>query len=135
MVMKTFSTDPISEMLTKIRNASAVSIEAVEIPFSKLKYEIAKILERKIFVDKVRQKKRREGSAIEIILKYEQKIPVISGIKRISKPGQRIYHRYTEIRRVKGGYGTAIVSTSKGLITDEEAKKQKVGGEIICEIW
>ncbi|OQX00939.1 30S ribosomal protein S8 [Candidatus Parcubacteria bacterium A4] len=135
MVKNTFSTDPISEMLTNIRNASAVSIEVVDVPFSRLKYEIAKILERKSFVEKVKQKKKKEGMIIEISLKYDQKAPAISGIKRVSKPGQRIYRKYSEIRRVKGGYGVAIVSTSKGLITDEEAKRQKVGGEIIAEIW
>lgn len=126
--------DPISDMLTSIRNAIAVKKSTVFVPFSKLKYEIAKLLEKEGFVEKIR-KKGKKRVFIEIDLKYSQEGPVIQGIKRISKPGQRIYLPYTKIKKVKAGYGIAIISTSRGLMTDREAKKRKLGGEIICEIW
>jgi len=127
--------DPISDMLTIIRNAQAVRKETVNVPFSNLKYEIAKVLEKEGFLKKVGKQGKKTRKKIEIILKYDSGAPVISGLKRISKPGQRIYKKRREIKRVKGGYGKTIISTSKGLMTDREAKKQKLGGEIICEIW
>jgi len=127
--------DPISDMLTIIRNALAVKKETVSIPFSNLKYEIARILEKKDLVEKVEKKGKKVKKNIEITLKYQDGVPVISGLKRISKPGQRIYLDSRKIKKVKGGYGIAIISTSRGLLTNEEAKKQKVGGEILCEIW
>lgn len=127
--------DPISNMLTVIRNALAVGHPKVDIPFSNLKFEIAKILEREKLVEKIEKKGRKTGKFIELTLKYIEKQPALSGLKRISKPGQRIYKNFREIRPVKGGYGLAIISTSRGLMTDKEARKQKVGGEVICEIW
>ena len=127
--------DPISDMLTIIRNALAVKKDTVSIPFSNLKYEIAKILQKKEFVEKVEKKGKKVRKNIEITLKYQDGVPVISGLKRVSKPGQRIYIDSRRIKKVKGGYGISIISTSKGLMTNEEAKKQKVGGEILCEIW
>lgn len=135
--------DPIADMLNRIRNALMVLHLTVSIPFSKLKYEIAKILEKEGFIEKVEKKGRKEKKVIEITLKKEEiseesgeKIkPAISGLKRISKPGQRIYAGAKEIKRVRGGYGTAIISTPKGIMTDKEARKKKLGGEIICEIW
>ncbi len=126
--------DPISNMLTSIRNALAVGQPMVSFPFSKLKYELGEILKRNGFVEKV-EKKGRAKKFIEIRLKYENKIPAISGLKRISKPGQRIYFPYRKIKRVKDGYGIAIISTSKGLLTNKEVRRQKLGGEVICEIW
>ncbi len=126
--------DPISNMLTAIRNSLAVGHAAVSLPFSKFKYEIGEIFKKQGFVEKV-EKKGRIKKSIEITLRYKDKIPVISGLKKISKPGQRIYLPYKKIKRVKGGYGTAIISTSKGLMTDREARRQKLGGEILCEIW
>ena len=128
-------TDPIADMLNRIRNAQAVLKETVDIPISNLKYEVAKILEKGGFVSGVEKKGKKAKKVIEITLKYNEKIPVISGLKRISKPGQRIYKRAKELKSVKGGYGIAIISTSKGLMTDKEARKQKLGGEVICEIW
>jgi small subunit ribosomal protein S8 len=128
-------TDPISDMLNRIRNAQAVFHPTVEIPFSNLKYEIAKILAKNGFIEKVEKKRRKVKKSIEITLKYENKTPAISGLKRISKPGQRIYSDFRKIKKVKGGYGIAIISTSKGLMTDKEARKQKLGGEVLCEIW
>ena len=135
-------TDPITDMLNRIRNSQAVLKETVLIPFSQFKYEIAKVLERQGFIKKVDKKGRKEGKNIEIDLKYEQdedtkkKVkPGIAGLKRVSKPGQRIYAGANEIKPVRGGFGMSIISTPKGLMTDKEAKKQKLGGEVICEIW
>jgi small subunit ribosomal protein S8 len=128
-------TDPISDMLNRIRNAQAVLKETVDIPFSDLKYGIAKILEKKGFITKVEKKGKKVRRTVEITLKYNAKQPAISGLKRISKPGQRIYKNAKEIKPVKGGYGVAVISTSKGLMTDKEARKKKLGGEILCEIW
>jgi small subunit ribosomal protein S8 len=128
-------TDPIADMLNRIKNAQAVNHPTVEMPFSNFKYEIAKILEKNGFVEKIEKKGRKARKTMEIILKYRDKAPVISGIRRISKPGQRIYLSSGEIKKVKEGYGMAILSTSKGLMTDREAKKQKMGGEVLCEIW
>lgn len=127
--------DSISDMLNRIRNAQSVLKEQVFIPFSNLKYEIAKILEKQGFVKKTEKRGRKTKKIIEIDLKYIKKIPAISGLKRISKPGQRIYKNFKEIKPVRGGYGMAIISTSRGLMTNKEARKQKMGGEIICEIW
>ena len=132
-------TDPIADMLNRIRNAQAVLKETVVIPFSSLKYEIAKILEKQELVEKLEKKGRKPRKVLEITLKYlsagRTSSPVISGLKRISKPGQRVYTGSKEIRPVRGGYGISIISTPKGLMTNKEAKRKKLGGEIICEIW
>lgn len=129
-------TDPIADMLTSIRNAQKVQKDTVDIPFSNLKYEIAKILEKKGFVGKLNKEGRKTTRIIKISLKYvEDKSPVISGLKRISKPGQRVYKRFKEIKPIKSGFGIAIISTPKGLMTDKEARKQGLGGEVICEVW
>ena len=128
-------TDPIADMLNRIRNAQAVSHPTVVFPFSKFKYEIAKILQKEGFVGEVEKQKRKEEKIIKINLKYSEKKPVISGLKRISKPGQRIYTLAKNIKSVCSGYGIAIISNSKGLMTNKEARKRKLGGEIICEIW
>lgn len=128
-------TDPITDLLNRIRNAQAVSHPKTEVPFSNLKYEIAKILERKGFIEKVEKKGKKTKKIIEITLKYDKKTPAISILRRISKPGQRIYLKAREIKPVKGGYGTTIISTSRGLMTDKEARRQKLGGEILCEIF
>ena len=128
--------DPTTNMLNSIKNAQAVLLPQVEVDFSNLKYEIAKILARKGFIDKaVKAGKGAAGKTLEIVLKYDNKVPAISGIKRVSKPGQRIYLPAQKIKSVRGGYGFSIISTSKGLMTGSEAKKQNLGGEIICEFW
>jgi len=127
--------DPIADMLTTIRNALAVDHQTVSVSFSNIKYEIGKILKREGFVENVEKKGRGVKKNIEITLKYEQKKPAISSLKMISKPGQRIYFSWKKIKPVKSGYGIAIISTSKGLMTNKEARKQKLGGEVICEIW
>lgn len=113
--------DSISDMLTRIRNAQAVGHETTVIPFSTLKLKIAEILVKENFIKELKKIKRNESKFIRISLKYaEDGLPVISGLKRISKPGQRIYKKAKEIRRVRDGYGTAIISTSKGLLIDRE---------------
>lgn len=137
--------DIISDLLNQIRNAQAVSKETVEIPFSNFKYEIAKILEKEKFVEKVEKKGKKTKRSLEITLKYlpeaaspkesREKTPAISSLKRISRPGQRIYLSAKKVKKVKGGYGIAIISTPQGLMTDQEARKKKLGGEIIAEIW
>jgi len=127
--------DPISDMLIRIKNAQAVLHPTVEIPFSNFKYELAKILAKNGFIGTVEKKGRKTKKYIEIALKYKEGIQAISGLRKVSKPGQRIYTNFKKIRKVKGGYGMAIISTPKGLMTDREAKKQKLGGEIVCEIW
>jgi small subunit ribosomal protein S8 len=126
---------PIADMLNRIRNAQAVQKETVEVPFSNMNLEIAKILEKNDFVGKAEKKGKKTKKIIEIALKYDGKDPAVSGLKVISKPGQRIYVQSKNIKNVRGGYGISIVSTSKGLMTNKEARKQKVGGELICEVW
>ncbi|MBL7142134.1 MAG: 30S ribosomal protein S8 [Candidatus Pacebacteria bacterium] len=128
-------TDPVADMLNTIKNAQAVNHPTVEVVFSNFKYEIAKLLERQGFISGIDKKGRKNRKTMEITLKYEDKIPAISGLKKVSKPGQRIYVNSTRIKRVKDGHGMAVISTSKGLMTDKEARKQKRGGEILCEIW
>jgi len=128
-------TDPISDMLTRIRNAQAVKRKTVVIPFSKLKLSLAKILEKQAIVGKVASQGRKINKVIEIGLKYEQGRPIIDTIKRISKPGRRIYIKKDELRPIRQGYGLIIISTSQGLMTNEQAKKKGLGGEVICEIW
>jgi len=128
-------TDPIADMLNRIRNAQAVSKKTVDVPYSKMNLHIGKILEQQGFVLKMEPQKHKMKKVLEIVLKYRDKAPEIAGLKRISKPGLRVYRPSHEIRRVKGGYGIAIFSTSKGIMTDKEAKKQNVGGEVLCEIW
>jgi len=127
--------DPVSDMLTSIRNALAVKHATVVLPFSNFKYGIAKIFEKEGFIEKIEKKGKRLKRLIEITLKYTDDISAISGLKRVSKPGQRIYSDWKKIKKVKGGYGMAIISTSKGLMTNKNARKNKLGGEIICEIW
>ncbi|XOB40425.1 MAG: 30S ribosomal protein S8 [Candidatus Nealsonbacteria bacterium] len=127
--------DPIADMLTSIRNAQAVSKETVEVPFSKLKFGLVKILEKEGFIEKIEKKGRGVKKIIEIKLKYEDKKSAISYLKRISKPGQRIYFKSQGLKPVRSGYGITIISTSKGLMTGREAKKKKIGGEVLCQVW
>jgi small subunit ribosomal protein S8 len=128
-------TDPISDMIIRIVNAQAVLHPTVSIPFSNFKYEIAKILEKQGFVAKVEEKGKKIKRIIEITLKYNDKVPAISGLRRISKPGQKIYAEAKEIKKVKGGYGMSIISTPQGLMINSEARKKKIGGEVILEVW
>ena len=128
-------TDPITDMLNRIRNAQAVLKSEVSIPFSKLKYEIAKILMEEGFVDNIKRVKKKTNKIIEITLKYNKNISAVSGLKRVSKSSQRVYIRASEIKPVREGRGIAILSTSKGLMTNKKARRLKLGGEVLCEIW
>ncbi|MBI5071192.1 MAG: 30S ribosomal protein S8 [Deltaproteobacteria bacterium] len=129
-------TDPIGDMLTRIRNASNARHEKVVIPASRLKVRIAEVLKEEGFIkDFVRHEDGPQG-AITVLLKYAQdRSPVITDIKRVSKPGLRRYVPTDSIPRVLNGMGIAILSTSKGVLVDREARKQKVGGELICTVW
>ena len=129
-------TDPIADMLTRIRNANMVSHETVEVPASKLKIEIAKILKSEGFITDYEVKESGKFKVIVITLKYDKnKKPVISKLERISKPGLRTYHKAKTLPKVLGGLGVAIISTSKGLLTDRKARKENVGGEVLCYIY
>lgn len=128
--------DPIADMLTRIRNAVLVNKTEVIIPFSKVKFEVGKILNREGFIERIEKTDEfdKKRPFLRIILKYKDKSPVVREITRISKPGRRIYQGYKEIPKILPSLGILIVSTSRGLMTNTEAKQQKVGGEVICEI-
>ncbi len=128
-------TDPIGDMLTRIRNATRVGKRVVEMPASNLRREVAKILVRRNFVQKFVIVDDGKQGVLKILLKYTDGQPAIQGIQRISAPGRRTYANVTRIPKVMNGMGMAIVSTSKGLLTDYEAREQNVGGEIICKVW
>lgn len=128
--------DPIADMLTRIRNANTVRHETVELPASKIKKEIAEILKREGFIRDAEYIDDNKQGIIRIFLKYgPNQERVITGLKRISKPGLRVYAKSTEVPRVLGGLGIAILSTSKGVLTDKEARQSKSGGEVLCYIW
>lgn len=129
-------TDPIADMLTRIRNANMVSHETVEIPASKLKIELAKLLKSEGFIADYEVKEDGKFKSIVVTLKYdERRKPVISKLERISKPGLRSYSKAKNLPKVLGGLGVAIVSTSKGLLTDRKARKENIGGEVLCYIY
>ncbi len=128
-------TDPIADMLNRIVNAQAVAKPDVLVPFSKFKYELALVLAKEDLIAKVEKMGKKVNKQIKIDIPYDGKVPVIEGLRKVSKPGQRIYIASKDIRKVRGGYGLAIISTPKGLLTDQQARRSKVGGEIICEIW
>lgn len=128
--------DPIADMLTRIRNANVVRHETVEMPASKVKKQIAEILKREGFIRDAEYIEDNKQGIIRIFLKYgPNQERVITGLKRISKPGLRVYTQSTEIPRVLGGLGIAIISTSKGVMTDKEARQVKSGGEVVCYVW
>lgn len=134
--------DPISDMLSTMRNAVAKKKERVDVPFSGVKMNIAKVLKDEGFVSGYKMMKNESAKTpdkrgfIRITLKYTQdKRPVITGLKRVSRPGLRVYRPYDEIPRVRAAFGVTILSTSRGLLTDSEARKQKVGGEVLCQVW
>ena len=129
-------TDPIADMLTRIRNANSVGHESVEIPASKMKKSIAEILLNEGFIASSDVEDDNKQGMIKIQMKYGPgKEKVISGIKKISKPGLKVYAKADEVPRVLGGLGIAIISTSKGVVSDKEARKLGVGGEVICYVW
>lgn len=128
-------TDPITDMLNRIKSAQAVGKPDVLVPLSKIKNEIAEILTKQGFLEEVKEVSKGRSKMLKISLKYNNGVPVIMDAKRVSKPGQRIYQTVHEIKKVHGGYGLSIISTSKGLMTGKEAKKHKTGGEVLLEIW
>ena len=126
--------DPISDLLTRIRNAGAAQLPSVELPHSRIKESVAKLLQQQGYITDVSV----EGDTkkkLKMRLKFNGKKSVIEGLKRVSKPGLRRYVGATEIPRVRGGLGVAIVSTSEGLLTDQQARKKNLGGELLCYIW
>ena len=132
--------DPISDMLTRIRNANLAGHSDVLVPFSRFKMKIAEILAKSKFVEKAAEEEVEGRKHVKIELRYirnekGEKIPFVQGLRRVSRQGQRIYAGKNELSVVRSGFGFSIVSTSRGLMTGEEAKKSGVGGEIICEIW
>lgn len=128
-------TDPVSDLLTRIRNAVLARHERTEVPASLLKKHIAEILKAEGYIADVRQSEVDE-KLLTIVLKYgRDRQSAIDGIRRVSKPGRRVYVRHDHIPRVLSGMGVAILSTSRGVMSDKEARRQKVGGELICEVW
>lgn len=128
-------TDPIADMLTRIRNATRIKAEKVDVPISRLKLEIAKILKEEGFIKGYKILRDKKQGILRIVLKYVDGESVISGLERVSKPGRRVYAGKKEIPRVMGGIGVAIVTTSKGILSDKECRREGVGGEILCYVW
>jgi small subunit ribosomal protein S8 len=128
--------DPIADMLTRVRNASRARHTEVIVPTSRTKREIARILKEEGFIADVREERQGPTDLLRLQLKYvDGKVPVVSGLKRISKPGLRVYAQKTDIPRVLGGLGIVIVSTSKGIMTGSQAKQAQLGGEILAYVW
>ena len=129
-------TDPIADMLTRVRNANQMRDKEVEVPASKLKEEIARILKEEGFINDYKIKKNSVQNTIVLSLRYtEKRERVITGLKRISKPGLRVYVKADEVPKVLNGLGIAILSTSKGLMTDKNARKENLGGEVVCYVY
>lgn len=129
-------TDPIADMLTRIRNANQMRYKEVQLPYSKIKEEIAKILKEEGFIINYKIKQKEQGPLLLVALKYgPKKERIITGLKRISKPGLRVYAKVDEIPKVLNGLGIAIISTSKGTMTDKKARQEQVGGEVLAYIW
>ena len=128
--------DPIANFLTSVRNASAKGHERTDVPFSKVKAGLARILKEEGYIAGYRLMEENQMPFIRVQLKYtDTRKPIITGIKRVSRPGLRVYHRWNEVPRVDGGMGIAILSTSKGLMTNKKARQSKSGGEILCDVW
>ena len=130
-----YLTDPIADMLTRIRNANAVMHEQVDIPHSTLKDKIAEILKEEGYIANYKVVTDGNKKSIRVYLKYDGKDRIIKGIKRISKPGRRVYSSVEDMPRVLSGLGIAIVSTSKGIVTDRVARRENVGGEVLAFVW
>lgn len=128
--------DPIADMLTKIRNAASAGHESVDVPASKMKWEIISILKTEGYIKNFKKTNHEGMDSIRVFLKYDDKdSSVIHGIEKVSTPGRRVYSGYREMPRVFNGYGTLIVSTSKGVITGKNASENQLGGELICKVW
>lgn len=129
-------TDPLADMLTRIRNAGMVKFETVEMPLSKVKTGVAAILKKEGFINDYQVLDTDTQGVLRISMKYDQNNErIITNLKRVSKPGRRIYVKHDQIPKVMSGLGIAIISTSKGIFTDKEARAMKIGGELLCEVW
>lgn len=127
--------DPISDMIIRMKNASASHKEVVTFPYSKLREQICSLLEKQNFIGEFAKKGKKITKSLEITLLYNGRLPKIQGVKRISKPSRRVYKKSSEIRPIRRGYGMLVLSTPKGILSDNEARKSKVGGEALFEIW
>lgn len=128
-------TDPIADMLTRIRNAVRVRAEKVDIPASRMKLEIAKVLKEEGFIRAYKILKHKKQGIIRLNLKYLDNESLITGLKRASRPGRRFYVGFNEIPKVMGGVGVAVLTTSRGVMSDKACRREKAGGEVICYIW
>ncbi len=129
-------TDPIADLLTRIRNAQIAKHDRLDIPVSRLKVEIAKLLKDEGFIKNFREIEAAPQGTLRIFLRYSTEgVPAISHLQRVSKPGRRVYRKAEEIQPVRNGLGIGIVSTSQGLLTDAQARERRVGGELLCQIW
>jgi len=128
-------TDPLADMLTRIRNANRMKKEHVDIPASKMKIAVAKILKDEGYIKNLRVIKDRKQGMLRVFMKYHDGEPVIEGLQRISKPSRRVYVKHDTIPKMLNGLGVTILTTSKGIVSGREASKQKIGGELICSIW
>jgi len=128
--------DPVADLLTCIRNACKAKHKKVDVPASKMKAEVVRVLLREKYINNYKSIDDQKRGILRIYLKYDQKErPVIQGIERVSKPGRRVYIRRHEVRKVQGGLGTALISTSSGILTDQEAREEGLGGELLCRVW
>jgi small subunit ribosomal protein S8 len=129
-------TDPIADLLTRIRNATLVRHDRTDVPASKMKLEIAKILKQEGFIRTFKLLEEGPQGTIRLYLKYaDDGEPAIHGLRRVSKPGRRVYRGVSELPRVRNGLGVAVISTNRGVLTDEQARGLQVGGEVLCELW
>jgi small subunit ribosomal protein S8 len=129
-------TDPISDLLTRIRNAAAVRHDRADVPASKMKLEIAKILKQEGYIRTFKMIEEGPQGTLRIYLKYaDDGEPVIHGLRRVSRPGLRVYRGVGKLPKVRNGLGVAVISTNRGVVTDEQARSLQVGGEVLCEIW
>lgn len=128
--------DPLADLLTRIRNAGMVRHESVDVPLSKVKAGVAAILKREGFITDYEVIEDKVQGVLRIEMRYDnRREPVINGLRRVSKPGRRLYVKHDQIPKVMSGLGIAIISTSKGILTDREAREQRLGGELLCEVW
>ncbi|OGR80861.1 MAG: 30S ribosomal protein S8 [Elusimicrobia bacterium RIFCSPLOWO2_02_FULL_39_32] len=128
--------DPLANFFTSLRNASRKGLEKVDVPFSKIKIAVARVLKEEGYIQNYRLLEEDRVPFLRVQMKYsDKKEPVINGIKRVSRPGLRIYDHYRSLKKVDGGMGVAILSTSKGILANRKARQMKVGGEIICHVW
>lgn len=128
-------TDPIGDLLTRIRNAFLIQKKEIILPASKVKFNLLKILKKENFIKSVKKIKVKEKDYLKVELSYKDKLSVVQGLERVSKPGQRIYVKNKKIKPVLNGLGIGIISTSEGLLIDKEARKKGLGGEYVCKVW